>query len=429
MDALQGWEDAPAFLLSCPGPLHLHPSFLVPIAQHRPFQCLFGYDAQLMAYALATRAEAARTFFLPAPEIIDAPASRAALAAALGRPLPSLRRLVHLRFGPARTARVLKGARNAHAMAEDHVTPPAETSPHPFASGLVLPAAVGRVLYYEPGQVPPRTAMGAELHGALLPPAAATADIDLARRLIGRDTALTSAGLQIVGFADYTAAQFEDAVPAIGSPIPDGDLVLIPWNLQHAGSILPEILVRLARVATTLPPSLRLVLFPFNEAGRNLPAIAHLIDRVRDAAGEDAPAMLARCFVARLGAISALAALLLRFGAAWVDGNDPEHRWTLRRTAALGLPTLLIDTRPSIPLPDRCAALTERIPADEPMRLEAMTRVGRLVARVHALSWRGLAILVARTEARLLRPDLPEPAPRPRRRAPRPRARRAAAPA
>jgi hypothetical protein len=145
----RSWDDAPAFLLSCPGPLRRHIASVQPISQLALPQCLLGSEAQLLAFTAAQPDLADRMFFVPLPEMFSGPASMRALDLACGLD-PAHRvaapRLVHLRFGGTRSARVLKDARNALVLAENHRAPPITASRHPFATGLTVPATIRRVL-------------------------------------------------------------------------------------------------------------------------------------------------------------------------------------------------------------------------------------------------------------------------------------------
>ena len=66
---LRAWSDAPAFLLSCPGPLRRHHAALHPISQLTLPQCLLGGEAQLHAFAAGATELRSRMFFAPLPEM------------------------------------------------------------------------------------------------------------------------------------------------------------------------------------------------------------------------------------------------------------------------------------------------------------------------------------------------------------------------
>jgi len=115
---------------------------VVPLAACVTRQVLFGWEAQMRAFA-SHLATLGRTLFVtPAPEIFSGPESRAHITRATG--WDGHGGLTHLRFGAPYFARVLKGAHNVMVLAEHRVTPPLTPTYHPFGSGNRLPAAMAR---------------------------------------------------------------------------------------------------------------------------------------------------------------------------------------------------------------------------------------------------------------------------------------------
>jgi hypothetical protein len=162
---LRAWEDAPAFLLSCPGPLRRHHDAVQPMSQLRLPQCLLGSEAQMLAFVAAVPELAGRMFFVPLPEMFSSAQSADALAQACGLEPAGLAgpRLVHLRFGGTRSARVLKDARNGLILAENHQVPPITASRHPFARGLTVPASMRRIFAVDAAIAVPQAMGGADL--------------------------------------------------------------------------------------------------------------------------------------------------------------------------------------------------------------------------------------------------------------------------
>jgi hypothetical protein len=76
---------------------------------------------------------------------------------------------------------------------------------------------------------------------------------------------------------------------------------------------------------------------------------------------------------------------------AWVDGNDPEHAWTMRRLEAAGFSPVLLDAgagfRPG----------TMMITADDALTIPAETAFGLLHFHAQLPSLRALRSLVALT--------------------------------
>ncbi len=391
---LRTWSDAPAFLLSCPGPLRRHHAALLPISQLTLPQCLLGGEAQLSAFAAAQPDIAARAFFASLPESFGNPHSLALISRTCGAP-PDGPRIVHLRFGGTRSARVLKEARNGLVLAENHAAPAITASNHPFADGLTVPALMRRVFACGRLARPPAAFGGANLPVTPLPPDLVRADLaDL------DPAASTPDGLEIVSLAEFRSSAFAtgplraaspDLRTATASATRDGaPFVLLPWNLDHPGSTVPALVERTLHLQTPLQPAVRLLLLPFNYAG---PAglIRRLIRQIR----EDLPngaEYLSGVFIGRLNRLTALPLLRRLARVAWVDGNDPEHDWTARRLAACGFTPLLLAADAS-PAPDGITSIA----VDEALTIDAETRFGTLSFRTHLPSLRALRELLPLT--------------------------------
>ena len=383
MNHLGNWQDASAIILSCPGPLRRHHAAIQPVASLRLPQILLGAESQLLAYADLAGPE--RTYFAAFPEMFD---TEAGLRAVLPGIDPA--RAVHLRFGGVRAARILKGARNGCVLAECADTPPMTTSHHPFADGTVVPAAVQRVFALCPQAIQPRRITGALCPTSPLPDG-------LLHRALPTGAASRSGrpadGLDIACLADFSSEAWAAGTPTPKLPPPsETGCVLVPWNMDHPGSIVPELLDRLARLRTQAVPLPRIVLLPFNYIGQT-GIIRDLIARLR-AATPVAGAALPGLFIARVRAPPGLATLKRLSTTAWIDGNDPEHWWTLGRLAACAIATLLIDDGASMAL-----SPTARIPAADPLWIEAETRCGLLTFAARLPATRQLPNLLQQTAA------------------------------
>jgi len=330
-----------------------------PISQLRLPQCLLGGEAQLTAFAAANPELTEKLFFAPMPEMFFSPASLRALSEATGA-APADGGIVHLRFGGTRNARVLKGARNGLVLAEDHEAPPLTASRHPFASGLVLPAHIRRVFAYRRRVTRP-VALGSEATPMTpLPVACISADL---QRAPGR--AAAAGGLEIVSLAEFRSLAW--AAGPISEPSADlasavsgrrrAPFVLLPWNLNHAGSAVPTLIERTLNLQNSARPALRLLVLPFNYPGQT-GLIRRMIRHVRSTT-EGGGRALHGVFVGRLSALASLPALRRLARVAWVDGTDPEYDWTMRRLAACGIEPLLL-------------------PADDALTISAETRFGLL---------------------------------------------------
>jgi hypothetical protein len=392
---LRPWDDAPAILLSCPGPLRRQHAAVQPIADLTLPQCLLGSEAQLLAFVAAQPALATRLFFLPLPEIFASPASMAALTAACGA--TGAARLVHLRFGGTRSARVLKDARNALVLAEHHRTPPITASRHPFASGLVVPPTIRRILALHPGLAIPANLGGHAPNVTVLEGDVTAADLHAPTPPEGAGHDLVS--LDLVSLAEFrtnawaagplrhASAHMQAARDAAARD--QAPFVLVPWNLDDFGSAVPALVARTQRLQRKDQPAVRLVIMPFNYPGQT-GLIRRLIRQLRQTI-EDPVAALAHLFLGRLTSRAALPALRQLARVAWVDGNDPEHDWTMQRLAAAGFaPVLLAAGDP--PRPG-----TVQIAADDQLTIAAETRFGLLHYHAQLPSLRALRALLALT--------------------------------
>ncbi len=375
-------------VLSCPGPVRRHTASLLPLDEAALPQVFLGGESQLLAFAASVPDMAERLFFAPLPEMFGAPASLHAAWRAAGRTPPDPDRIIHLRFGSVRDARILKHARNAAAVAEARSAPPLTASQHPFASGQMLPAATERLFAYGPHTARPHPIGKHPLPETELPRSAVTADLDAAA---ARKQARTGqSGLDLVRLADYDATAWASGKLPIhaGDSLPTASqhAVLLPWNMAHFGSIVPELLKRLATLCRPDAALPAIILMPFNYLGLT-GTIRALIADLR-AAAEAPKTLLSEMFLARVTRLTALATLKNLSRTVWIDGNDPEAWWTLARFTASGFDPIVIDPG--------------RFLADEPIRIAADTRYGKLSFDAHIPALRTLGALVA---------------PRPRRRA------------
>ncbi len=391
----------PTVLVSTPTTRLDFAACVLPVAQHRPFQTLFGYEGQLAAMAAALAVGGADCALLPAPEIFGHPSALAAIRARLGADHP----LVHLRFGATGAARLLKGATNLFVAGDDAALPPIDLGWHPFGGGDRLPPLMAGVLSYGPRHRPLTNLAGTPLPTTTLPAAAASADLDLA----GQPGGTALAGLQVQSLAEFAApawsrttdaARTSPAEPAATEPLRSADLhaalsgaatrrlIALPWNLAHPGGIVADLTVKLARRRDR---TVGLMLLPFNVGAAGLEAVPRLADHVR--AATDAPEMALRAiFVGRLRTPRSALSLRTVAPTAWVDGSDPEAGWTLRRLERLGIAGILVagGLQPPLPPPGARAAFH----ADASMQTELQTPFGRQLQRAATVSARRLGALL-----------------------------------
>ena len=393
---LGDWQDAPAFVLSCPGPLRRHTAALQRAATATLPQILLGSESQVLAF-IANANDHPRLLFTPFPEMFPDAASLASAIAQTGGPATTA--AVHLRFGGVRSARVLKGARNAAVLAECAGATLLTASHHPFASGLVLPAAMQRIYRLTPRAVQPHNPAGAALPCFDLPPG-------LVGAALPPHTPDGSGGLDLASLACFQSDAWAAGQVHNTACLPDGTpTVLLPWNMDHPGSIVPELLTRFARLRRPGSAMPRFVLLPFNYIGQT-GIIRDVITRIADAS-EPEGAMLAHLFLARVRSAAGVAALRRLSRTAWVDGNDPEQWWTLGRLGACGIASLPIG-------PGQGA---RSLAATETTRVQAETRCGALIFQASIPKLKSLPHLLDLTAAQQARtPPDPPAKPKPGRR-------------
>ncbi len=383
MDVLRAWQQASAIVLSCPGPLRRHPKSLLPLTELALPQLFLGGESQLAAFAAAAPARVRpKMVFAPLPEMFSDVSGLHTAFRALGGKAPDPAGILHLRFGSVRDARVLKGVANAAVLAESSAPPPLTASHHPFASGAMLPAIMQGVFLYGQDSPHTRRAGGAILPSARLPAACVDADFAAARP--------DAAGLDLVSLDDFDSDLWAAGVLRPCTP-ESRDCVLLPWNLAHFGSIVPDLLVRLATLwqpGDKLPP---VIVLPFNYLGQT-GLLRQLIARLRAVLPKDA-ALLTQISFARVTRLGGLAPLRDCARHAWVDGNDPESWWTVARVRRGGFVPVLIDPGATMLLD------IKRIPADEAIWVEADTRYGKLTFDARVPSLRALPALLALTAA------------------------------
>lgn len=302
----------------------------------------------------------ARMFFAPMPEMFDSPESLFGAWRAVGQPAHRAGQIVHLRFGGARAARVLKNARNGVVMADDERRAIFGKTRHPFADGRTLPAAVNRVFVYERdkgrGEIIRFGGLPAPV--TMLPDAALTADLAL--------PATADDAFEAVALGAYQPGPWTAGPPAgISRLAKDAGMrtLLLPWNLADPVSCVPDLLLRLYALRNASVPRFRAILLPFNYPGP-LGLIRAILRRVKNDA-PNAAHVLEDALIARLRGKRGLAALQRLNPVAWVDGHDPEANYTARRLTAANIPVLLIG-------PDAAeAASTRKRPAPATLACDA----------------------------------------------------------
>jgi len=217
---------------------------------------------------------------------------------------------------------------------------------------------------------------------------------------------------ELVSLAEFRSANFaagpvRPASAQIKAAAGATPFVLVPWNMDNPGSAVPALVERALRLRAADNAALRLVIYPFNYPGQT-GLIRRLIRRAREASEEGAAA-LANIYLARAAGAGAIAGLRQLAPLAWVDGNDPEYRWTALRLKAAGFSPILLSARVE-------SLGVAAIEADDSIMLEAETRFGDLHFPLRLPSLRGLRQLLEMTRAMAPARPVPEVAKPSRRR-------------
>jgi hypothetical protein len=273
-------------------------------------------------------------------------------------------------------------------LAED-TTIPARLGRHPFAAGAGLPPSVNAVLLYDRATpVPQRLGLG-RVPAVVLP-------LDFASTgVAGAAEDTLSSGTTLQSCADYRCAAWSRSETPGRSIEADEALagraaVLLPWNLGAPGSLVPDVLRKVALLAAQDRFPLTVVVLPYND----VPGSLALLEEVATSCAEPqvaSPAIL----LARAGSIRESLALLRLCRRAWIDTADPEWRWTLRRIAACGLGINFISG-----VPQDAVVGYEPGPfePDELMTRQSNGRAGLLFWRTRVLSLRRLSGLADAVE-------------------------------
>lgn len=414
-------------LLSAPVEAKEYASSYVSYRAYRSFQTMFGFDAQLRLFAETARRAGCRPLFVPAPENFFLPQTYRRLLEIAGASARRPEDLLHVRFGPIRTQRVAKGTTNLALIAEDPAGVPLNLGRHPFASGDTLPASTARALVYDPAHGPYRTLPGQVIPTTPLPDVFIAGDLDYdpSDSVVDDEAGIASditipSSLHVQSLAEFAppdwipvadgrshAASVDfrrvliDRELRARGPRAHGDLVIVPWNLAHLGSAIPDLLAKLARFYAPESVACRPVLFPYN---MTTSSTEQLIDGVNRLRGEFERSKLTTSgiLIARVTNPRDIRRLPELFPFAWIDGTDPERAWLLRRLAAIGIGTALIrspfDRRPS-----PATGSTFEIPSDDQLIINVRDGFGTRIFSSSTLSARGLSDLVKRSAAEIER--------------------------
>jgi hypothetical protein len=385
-------SDASAIVASAPLATEPYGAAIVSALQYDVDQVLFGFEAQLRAFAHALRRHHRQLALAPLPELFASPRSLAAIAADGRGTAP----IVHLRFGPMHHARVLKGVRNIMVCADAPRHLPADGAVHPFGGGRRLPAPFATVFRYAGRQdaaadlVLADAFLDADIASEALAPADGVAPIPSYAAI---------AGLHIRSFAEVlrdperTPPRPADALDWRAALAGEGGTrarLMLPWNLANPASLVPDLVRKLSRRASDRESGWRLVVFPFNATPVSGGMIAELAAATREQVGRQTD-VLRGLFVARLRDLRDAHRLRTLFPLAWLEEDDAESVWTGRRLARLGIRVGLLGA----PSPDIAHDLA--VATDEPLRLTVSDSFGDRTYVRRSLSARQIAALLVRS--------------------------------
>ncbi len=381
--------DRRTIYLSAPGLWQGAKLAALPYENHEPAQTLFGADGQMAAFAAMLRRDQIPGVVVPFPEMFSSGRSHA-----LGLCCPDkVQNHTHVRFGPAVEARLLKGCRNLLVSAE---TGPQDRmpGPHPLIDGHV-PAAFQHVFCYETDQPAPSSRQGSIPH-SVLPPGFAHADLAASDRcgLMRMFATLDRFGPAATMIAAETTSYDSGTKFRHGlrSDQRGGDrlsTIMLPWNVNASGSLVPDLLSTLCRFFRTGIAGLTICLCPYNEY-RTIEAIFEhqsfpvIVARIRHATAVD---------------------VHQAFDLAWIDRNDPDWRWTMRRLSRMGIRSILMGSAPD----DSPVANVPAIERDGVRHAVHHDAQGDYVTRTGTLSARAITRLICMTRDLLARPHAPIP--------------------
>jgi len=354
------------FVLSAPAPDQRWEGALAPSSAYAGLQSLLGWDAQLKSFATALQQAGARCYATPAPELFFTRTALEVLAPRIGVTADQLSRAVHIRFGPARFGRVLRGMPNLLANAEASGREILATGNHPFRGHNVAPHAIAEILdlsdrtkpLFRPnGSAIPRHAAPLSLIGADLPasPPPTQSPIGIA----------DFAGLEITTLAEFNADDWSDGKPAgpstqlrrmilefnAAAENRARPVILLPWNLANAATCVPDLVMKFTTMVHPRERAPYLVLLPFNATRPAATILWPLIDLMRhqiDSAARKAEdrgdSAQSGPSIARVSSLTAIAGLRRMAAVAWIDGDDPEAEWTRVRFAACAIPALTLSS-------------------------------------------------------------------------------------
>ena len=392
-------------LLSAPTDLRQSERAVRPAIECQPLQCLCGYDAQLHLFAAALCRVGLKPWFLPAPDIYASAYSFAHLLNTLGVELEGPTSMLHISFGMAWSARILRGATNLAVLVggANNISP--YFGGHPFGAGTRFPAAFQGVLAYNQLQAPVCTPDGRELPTCIIdevfgeePISGPNSEGALDQ---GNDARLSlEFGIQSV--MEFSAEVWDRlirhkiALPGQSNPLP---LILIPWNLANARSMVPDIALRLSSDQERGEYECGIILLPFNEDNVGIAQIDALVHACRARA---TPGCAETIFLMRVASLQSIPALRAIVTNCWLDSSDPEWQWNAKRLSRMGFKNLLLlepGMEKSVEESPLRPAIDAVFPAEASRAIHSNNQFGEPFLGGYTVSIRGMRRLLQYTTA------------------------------
>ena len=405
-------HDQGPVILSALAPDQRWDSGLANADAYRGLQSMFGWDAQLKAFAAVLKQLDIQAWVTPAPEMFFSPVATDLLAAKLGVGADAMARAIHVRFGGARFGRVFRGVPNFIANAEGAWGEILTPGKHPFRSHNVAPHAMAVSLDLVANASALFRPNGEEIVRHRMPKFLVSADFPQAVKINGPLDPVDFRGFEIHSITEFNADSWSGAKlapPSLGIRriameynSERGDarpFILVPWNLANPASCATDLAETYLRSALEKSRAAFVVLLPYNASGAISTLLNHHLDAISHRLASFAPAaafaqansMSLNLFIARVTDLGCLAVLRRIQAVAWIDGTDPEAEWCCERIAAAGLRPLVL--RPA----GADAADGSLTLLDGTGMVESQSEFGQLFYRRWTLSARGMERLVAAT--------------------------------
>jgi hypothetical protein len=325
------WRDAAILIVSWPVARHSVTAAALRLDTLPQAASCLGWERTARDFIASEPPELqARCLFMPMPEIVSDKAWLTKLCADSGLPPPRGGQIVHLRFGSPRYARLLKNAENIMLPTEDDRRQLHGMTYHPLLDGQTLPHGFAATLWLGPAprSRPLKRIGGGEIPALVCPPAP-------------HATATGRAGaLHAVSLLAYANANHVVWPPASIAPLlPGGEqlTLLLPWNFADPLSAIPDLILRLAALEGDAGEKLRLVLWPYNDAGDAAPihGLRHYLYNAMPHIN-----LAEKIWLAAVKPHST--ALAIPGAIAWVNGSDPEAAAIAAQLDAAQIPLLYL---------------------------------------------------------------------------------------